>query len=118
MTKRSLPFAAECRGGANEAAKLMPGPWRVRYRDKRYEFRLTMVPGEHFFDVRYRTVKPVGWVCFETVEDERRPVGSRQSWAKRKKILAESFETPIAAAAALILAELVEVDRAYVRGAR
>lgn len=118
MTKRSLPFAAECRGGANEAAKLMPGPWRVHYRDKRYEFRMTMVPGEHFFDVRYRTVKPVGWVCFEVKADPRRTPGSTESWAIRKKVLPESFDTPVAAAAALILAGLVEVERAYIRGNR
>ena len=118
MTKRSLPFAAESRGGANEATKLMPGPWRARYQDGRYEFKLTMKPGEHFFVVRYRSVKPVGWVCFEVKADPQRRPNSTESWAIRKKVLPESFDTPVAAAAALILAGVVELDRAYVRGNR
>lgn len=112
------PLLCESRKQAQEIARKMPGNWRVSHWDSRFEFRFASIPGKRFVTIKYRSTKPIGWVCFETVEDERRPVGSRQSWAKRKKILAESFETPIAAAAALILAELVEVDRAYVRGAR
>lgn len=82
----------------------MPPGWDAIGRDKKgwvYRWRKGTLFVEH---------NEKRWYWYTGIE--------RESWATRKKVLPESFDTPVAAAAALILAGLVEVERAYVRGNR
>ena len=90
--------------------KLMPGRWRVVYKHDRYEFRLSVVPGRHYFVIQYRSTKPKGWVIFEAKIDEK---GARSlnghPWCARRKVSDVSYPSPGAAAVAGTVANLFPV---------
>ena len=91
----------------------MPGKWRVALKNNRYEFRLSIKPGQHYFVIQYRMTKPAGWVLFEVKMDEskgRASVGgSAHPWNSRKKVSPVSYLSPGAAAAAAVVANLIPV---------
>lgn len=91
--------------------KRMPGRWRVARKNDRYEFRLSIVPGKHFFVIQYRQVKPKGWVLFEAKQDEKSRArdGNGRPWLSRKKLSAVSYPSPGAAAVAAAVANLIPV---------
>ena len=87
----------------------MPGKWRVCLKNNRYEFRLSIKPGQHYFVIQYRMTKPAGWVLFEVKTVERDGSSPRQSWTSRKKVSDVSYLSPGAAAVAAAVANLTPV---------
>ena len=85
--------------------KVMPGRWWVAYKNGRYEFRLSIVPGRHYFVIQYRSTKPKGWVIFEAEQ-----VGvDFKLWCARRKVSDVSYPSPGAAAVAGTVANLFPV---------
>ena len=87
----------------------MPGKWRVVRKNDRFEYRLSIKPKHHFFVIQYRQVKPKGWVLFEVKTVGRDGSSPRQSWTSRKKVSDVSFPSPVAAAVAAAVANLIPV---------